>query len=193
MSLSFGLQPGANLCVARLDDFVDESNALVVGKKGAFHGVDGDLLEVVEVQVEGVAGGLEFFGHGRVAHEAVVGVERDAELLLKENFEGMLGEALCGAGLHVAKKADFERDSLVENVLGQVAQFHHFAVFRNSDVVNQACAMADAMRATILDGLPDRFFAKTLAGMNGNVEILALDVMEGVDVFFGRVATLFAG
>ena len=64
----------ADFGVAGLDNLVDEIYALVVRQKGALHGIDGDFFEVIERQTKGVRGGLEFLGHGRVAHQAVVGV-----------------------------------------------------------------------------------------------------------------------
>src|SRR5580704_3230430 len=49
------------------------------------------------------------------------------------------------------------------------------------------------MRAAVLNGLPDGFFSESFAGVNGDVEILALDVVKRVDVFFGRVAAFLTG
>src|SRR5580693_4169365 len=187
------LLEAADFGVAGLEDVVDEIAALVIGEECAFHGVDGEYFEVVEGQAKGVGGGLEFLGHGGVAHQAVVGIQRDAEFLLIESFEGMLGEAARGAGLHVAEQADFQRNSFVENVLRDVAQFDDFAVFGDGDVVDEAGAVADAVRAAVLNGLPDRFFSVTFAGVNGDAEILALNVVKSFDVFFWRIAAFFAG
>jgi hypothetical protein len=103
----------------------------------------------------------------------------------------MLGEAAGCASLDVAEQADFERDSFVENVLGEVAQLYNFAVFGDGDVFDEAGAVADAVGAAILDGLPDGLFAKAFACVNGDVEILPLDVMESVDMFLGRIAAFF--
>ena len=77
--------------------------------------------------------------------------------------------------------------------MGEVAEFDDFAVFGDGDVFDEASAVADAVRAAVLNGLPDGFFSEAFAGVNGDVEILALDIVEGVDVFFGRVAALFTG
>ena len=52
--------------------------------------------------------------------------------------------------------------------------------------------MTDAMRTAILDGLPDGFLPVALTGVDSNIEILALDVMERVDMLFGGIATFFA-
>ena len=93
--------------------------------------------------------------------------------------------------MDIAYEADFQRDPLVENVLGQVAQFHGLAI-RYGDILDQPGSVADAMSPAILDGLPDRFFSKALTGVNGDVEILALNVMESVDMLFGWIAALFS-
>src|SRR5712691_3620299 len=70
----------------------------------------------------------------------------------------MFSHTGCGAGMNIADEADFQRDSLIENVLGKVAQFHRFA-FRDSDVIDQPSAMPNAMRAAVLNGLPDGFLS----------------------------------
>ena len=70
------------------------------------------------------------------------------------------------------------------------AQLHPLPV-RHRDVVNQPRPMPDAVRPAILDGLPDGFLPVALAGVDGNIEILALDVMEGVHMFLGGIAALF--
>ena len=51
--------------------------------------------------------------------------------------------------------------------------------------------MTDAVRPAILDGLPDGFLPVALTGVDGNIEILALDVMERVHMFLGRITALF--
>ncbi len=53
--------------------------------------------------------------------------------------------------------------------------------------------MSDAMRSAVLNGLPDRFLSVTLAGVNRDVEIFALNVVKGVHMLFGRIAAFFAG
>ena len=105
----------------------------------------------------------------------------------------MFGKAARGSCLHVAEEANLQRNSFVEDVLREVAQFDYFAVFRDGDVFDQPRAVADAVRSAVLNGLPNRFFSKAFAGVNGDVEILALDVVKRVDVFFGRITALLAG
>src|SRR5208282_169665 len=79
----------------------------------------------------------------------------------------------------------------MENVLGEVAQFHNFAVLGDGNVVDEARTVAVAVRTTILDGLPNRFFSITLAGVNCDAEILALNIVKGVDMLFGWITAFF--
>src|ERR1700722_1786472 len=104
----------------------------------------------------------------------------------------MLGQTARGSRLNVAEQANFERNSFIQNVLREVAQLHYFAVFRYGDVFDEARSVADAMRSAVLNGLPDRFFPKAFAGVNGDVEILALNIMKRVDMFFGWESAFFA-
>jgi len=64
----------ADFGVGGFEDAVNKIETLVIGEEGAFHGVYGDSFKVVEGEIEGVGCGLEFPGHGGVAHKAVVGV-----------------------------------------------------------------------------------------------------------------------
>src|SRR5580765_5288998 len=107
--------PGTD--VPGLDHVVDQLNAPIVGDERALHRVDRDLLEVVEVQPEHVLSDVEFFRHRRVAHQAVVGVERDAELAAVVHAEGMRLDALGRTGVNVAAQTDLQRNPLVEHVL----------------------------------------------------------------------------
>jgi ethanolamine utilization microcompartment shell protein EutS len=105
----------------------------------------------------------------------------------------MAFERLAGAGLDVRQQADLQRNALVEHVPGEAAHFHHLAGVVDRHVVEQAHGMADAVGPAPLDGLPDRILAEGLAGVDGDVEIGALDEMEGFHVALGRVAALVAG
>ena len=53
--------------------------------------------------------------------------------------------------------------------------------------------MAEPVGAAPLDGLPDRRQAERLAGVDGEVGVLALEVLERVEVAGGREAGLGAG
>src|SRR5437667_12850996 len=49
------------------------------------------------------------------------------------------------------------------------------------------------MRPAVLNGLPNRFLTEPLAGMNGDVEILTLNIVKGFHVLLGRKPALLAG
>src|ERR1700732_756282 len=99
----FALLPeSCELGITRLDYGVNEIATLVIGQEGALHRVDSDLFEVLQGQTKGISSRLEFFGHGRVAHQPVVGVEGDAKFLLIQEFKGMFGQATCSACMDVA-------------------------------------------------------------------------------------------
>ena len=66
-------------------------------------------------------------------------------------------------------------------------------VVADGDVVDDAYAVPEAVGAAPLEGLPDRRRAEGLAGVDGEVRVLALEVLEGVEVAGGRVARLRAG
>src|SRR5690606_40373857 len=67
------------------------------------------------------------------------------------------------------------------------------AVLGDGDVVDDPYAVAEAVGAAPLDGLPDGRQAEGLAGVDGEVGVLPLQVFEGVEVAGGRVAGFGAG
>src|ERR1700736_5507695 len=89
----------------------------------------------------------------------------------------MLSQTGRGAGVNVAQQANLQWDALVEDVLSQIAQLHGLPV-HNGNVIDQPRPVPNAVRPTILNRLPDRFFSVTFAGVNRDVEVLALDVMK---------------
>src|ERR1700680_2183012 len=103
----------------------------------------------------------------------------------------MFRQRARGPGVDIADETDFQWDSLVQDVLREVAQFNRLPV-GHGDVINEPGSVPDAVRAAILDALPDGFFSQAFAGMNGDVEILALNIVEGLDVLLGRISTLLA-
>src|SRR5260370_12325911 len=182
-------QRAADLSVTWLDYRVDQIATPVIGKEGALHRVDGDLLKILQGQTKGIASRLEFPGHGRVAHQAVVGVERDAKFLLVKNLKGMLGKAAGGSRVNIADQANLQGNPLVENVLREVTQFHGLTL-RDGNVIDQSGPVSDAVRSAVLNGLPNRFLPEPFASMNGDVEILPLNVVKGFHVLFGRKPAL---
>ena len=60
------------------------------------------------------------------------------------------------------------------------------AVWSHDDVVDDPDAVAEPLGAAPLKRLPDRGQSEALAGVDGDVEVLALDQLEGVEVACGR-------
>ena len=166
-------------------------NTLLVRQERALHCIDRDPLKVVQREPKCFCGCLKLLAHGGAAHQAVVRVQRDAELLLIENFERMLRQTGRGAGVNVAQQANLEGDALVEDVLSQVAQLHCFAV-HDGNIIDQPRAVPDAVRPAILNRLPDRFFSVPFAGVNRDVEVLALDVMKSIHVLLCGIPAFFS-
>src|ERR1022692_64844 len=103
----------------------------------------------------------------------------------------MFTQAGRGAGMDVADEANFQWDSLVEHVLGKVAQFDGLAI-HDGDVVDQARSVSNAVRTAILNRLPNRFLAVAFPGMNRDIEILPLNVVKGFHVFLRRITAFFS-
>jgi len=94
-------------------------------------------------------------------------------------------------GVDVARGAEFEGNATVAHEGGEAAEL--FVAGRTADVVDDANTMAEALGAAELHGLPDARQSEGLTGVNGGVEVLALDEVEGLEMSGGRVAGLGAG
>lgn len=145
---------GADSGVTGLDGGVDEIDTPIIGQEGALHCIDGDLLEVVDRQPVGILSRRELLAHRRVAHQSVIGVERNPKLLPEQDPKGVLLKAARSASMHVAQQADFQWNTLVENILRKFTQLHDLAIC-DRNIVDQPCPMSDSMRSAILDSLPN--------------------------------------
>ena len=61
-----------------------------------------------------------------------------------------------------------------------------------SDILNQAGRVPDSVRAAPLDRLPDALLAEGLAGMDRDIEVFTLDIVECIDMLLRRVSSFFA-
>src|ERR1700682_3276245 len=95
-------------------------------------------------------------------------------------------------GVHIGCRAHLEADAPVPYEPGQPAQLDG-PVLGDRDVVDDAHAVPQPLRAAPLDGLPDRRQGEGFSRMDGDVEVLASDVLERIEVARGRVASLGAG
>jgi hypothetical protein len=68
--------------VSRFDRLIDHFDALLVRLERAFHRVDGELFHIIDGYLEDVLRNFIFIRHVRIAHEPVIGVERDPEFIL---------------------------------------------------------------------------------------------------------------
>jgi hypothetical protein len=119
---------GADSGITGLYRGVDEIDTPIIGQEGALHCIDGDLLEVVDRQPVGFRSRRELLAHRRVAHQSVIGVERNPKLLPEQDAEGVLLKAARSASMDVAQQADFQRNTLVENILRKFTQLHDLAI-----------------------------------------------------------------
>ena len=157
--------------------------------EGALHGVHADFLKVLERQSEGIGSDFHLLGERRVAHEPVVRTQKDPEVVAEQNRERMLAERGSRTCSDVAGKAHLQGDSLVLNEVSQLTHLlDHESV--QAHVVHKPCAMPYPVGAADFDGLPDGIQTECLTGMDGDVEILVADELEGIDVLFGRIAFL---
>ena len=108
-------QPGADSGKAGFDGVEDDADAFVEWGERAFHGVEREFFEFGQAEVEQLGGEGGFLGHRGIAHQAVVGIEADAEAAAEEQAERMVFEAGAGTGMEVAEQAHFQRDAAVEN------------------------------------------------------------------------------
>src|SRR5437773_4795043 len=182
----------AQLREAGLDLSVDVREALVVTDERALHRVQRQLLDVVEREREGPRETPELLRQGHVRHESVVGVHGHAESLLHELTDRMLLERRDRAGVDVARRAELERDALVADIRGERSQLHD-GLIDDRHVLDQADPVPDAVRAAVLERLPDRGRTERLAGVDRDREVLAPAELERLDVGFRRMAGFFTG
>src|SRR5580704_3961612 len=168
---------GAGGGEAGLEHGVDQPEPLVERGERAFHGVDGEPLDVGPAVAEGLREGVELRGQGDAAHQPVVGVHGHPEGQVAQEADGVLADGPGGAGLHVGGGAHLQRDAPVPDVAGQAAE-RGAAVAGHPDVVDDPDAVAEALGAAPLHGLPDRGQAEALAGVDGDVEVLPGDELE---------------
>src|SRR5690349_9061227 len=103
----------------------------------------------------------------------------------------MIGDGRAHAGADVGRRAQLERDAPVAHVGGEAAEV--LMAGWSAEVVDDADAVAQPFGTAPLQRLPDRRQAERLAGVDRGVEVLALHVLEGVEVSRRWVAGFGAG
>src|ERR1700736_724480 len=103
----------------------------------------------------------------------------------------MFSQSARGPRVYIADEADFQWNSFIQNILCEVAQLHYLSV-GHGDVIDEPGSMSNAVSAAILDSLPDVFLSEAFAGVNGDIEILALNIVKSIHVLLGRISTFLA-
>src|SRR6185369_6686345 len=116
---------------------------------------------------------------------------RDPEPQPAQQVDGVLGEGRRGTRVDVRGRAHLERHTPIANEGGEPAQLHG-AIRSDGDVVDDPDAVAETLRATELERLPDGRKAEALAGVDRDVEVLVADLVERLEVARGPVARLRA-
>ena len=101
----------------------------------------------------------------------------------------MVGDGGRGARMHVRGRAHLERYPPVADERGEPTQLDG-AVVADRDVVDDPDAVPEPLGARELERLPDRRQPERFTGMDGDVEVLAADVLEGIEVAGRRIALL---
>src|SRR5262245_40472814 len=101
----------------------------------------------------------------------------------------MLGDRRGGPGLHVGGRAELQRPPLGPDISRQSAD----PLTPAGDVVDDPYAVSEPVRPAPLQRLPDRGEPEALAGVDGEVEVLPLQILECVQMTGGRVTRLSAG
>ena len=103
----------------------------------------------------------------------------------EELGEGVRVERRDRLGLEVRRQADLDRDAVVADEVEELVAL--------VAVVEEARPVAEAVSAEVGDGLLDRLGPERLAGVDGDVEEVVDDLVEGVGVVLGREVHLRPG
>ena len=152
------------------------------GANARLHGVDREPLEVARAPSRTRRASLRhLLGHRRVAHQPVVGVDRDPEAQPAQHADRVLGDRRAHAGVDVRGRAQLEA--------GRAGRGRTTARRPScsspggaGDVVDDAHTVTEPLGAAVLHRLPDRRQPERLAGVDGGVEVLAHHVLERVEV-----------
>ena len=137
------------------DDFFHDIAFFSEGHEGGLEAIDHDAFDFVRLEMEHGTGEFVLVGNRRVGDESIIGIERDAKPEVHIELEWMILDGLDGPSLNVTLQADFERDSVIVDVIEEVAVFA------------KPSAMSDTMRIALMDGLMNGFRSKSLASMRG--------------------------
>ena len=107
---------------SREDTLVDETGPLFVAGKAALGGIHRHFFEISEAQAKDPRSNSELLGHFGITHQAIVGVEEDAESGFQKEREGVGLEVGTSSGVDVTGEAHFKRNTMVEDIAGEGSQ-----------------------------------------------------------------------
>ena len=122
---------------------------------------------------------------GQRAHEPISGIQSDSKPVPLKNTKWMLLDGSNRARMKITRKADLERNSLIENILGKRAHAEYVSIF-NLHIFDEPRGVSYPVGAAPLNGLPDRFLSETFAGVDRDIEVFSLYIYWNASTcFFG--------
>src|SRR4051794_37608532 len=104
----------------------------------------------------------------------------------------MLLDRAHGPGVYVRGRAHLEGNALITHV-GREPAHRQLPIVGHGYVIDDAHPVAQSVRATPLQRLPDRREAERFAGMDRQVEVCLVDQVEGIEIARRRVSGLGPG
>ena len=164
-----------------LDLFVDDPQPLLEWPERALHGVQCQPLDVAQVVAESLRQLDELVGQRDIAHQPVVGVDRDPEPQPAQQPDRVLWDRRCGPGVDIGGRAHLERDPTVAHIGRKPAQ-RCVAVLVDGDVVDDPDPVTQSFRTAVVQRLGDRRQAERLAGVDRDVGVLPHDELKCIEV-----------
>jgi len=90
------------------------------------------------------------------------------------------------SGVNVRGRAYFQRNATVTNVLGESTKL--VTAILELNVIENVNTVTESLRATNLNGFPNRWGTECFSSMNSQVEICLANHVEGFEVLGGRKA-----
>ena len=119
--------------------------------KRPFDPVDGDPLEILNIQRKQVSGEFPLPGQCSFRHQGVVDIQSYPIPLPKIARKRMRFQVRDGSGMQIGREAHFERNPVIKDVLTQRSP----VVAGNRVILHQASRMTDAMGSAMLNSLPN--------------------------------------
>ena len=112
-------------------------------------------MHLIEADVEGTHELFELVTETDIAHQAVVGVDGDAETKPAQEFDGVPRDRCDGAGMDVRGRTHLQRHANVADETGQIAHVD-VTVRSHLDVIDDADTVPQTLRPAPLQRFPYR-------------------------------------